>query len=74
MKESALDPKAKAKEIYFSYLNAGKGMTSDYLAQQSSHLHVNGIIEELDYNGIFHRTKTYWNEVIKEFKIMFNEK
>lgn len=74
MKESALDPKARAKEIYFSYLNAGKGMTSEHLAQVCSHIHVNGIIEELNHNGAFNRTKIYWVEVVDEFKIMFNEK
>ena len=44
--------KLKAKEIYFNFLNAGKGMISDYLAQQCTIVCVDEIIEAIGHCSI----------------------
>lgn len=42
-----MKPKEKAEEIYFAMLNAGKGFTSDFTAQQCAITSVNQIVESI---------------------------
>lgn len=75
-----MDPKEKAKEIYFAMLNAGKGFTSDYLAKECAMI----AVEEINYtlsklepkvheNGYWlyrelKATIPYWKKVKQELK------
>lgn len=52
-----MNAKEKAKEIYFSMLNASKGMISDHLAKECSKI----MIEELIIISIVN--KEYWKKV-----------
>lgn len=59
-----MSPKEQAKEIYFSMLNAGKGMISGYLANVCARNAVYLQINERD-TGI---RKQYWEKVLNELK------
>lgn len=70
-----VSPKEKAKEIYFSMANAGKGITSSYLAKKCAIILCNEMIEWETYcfgsavskddgKGI-----KYWNKVKTELKL-----
>lgn len=37
----------KAKEIYFSYINVGRGLTSDFLAKESAKVCVDKILNAI---------------------------
>lgn len=57
-------PKKKAKEIYFSMLNAGKGMVSDYLAKQCALIAIDLQIEA--HSGPRHHIKIYYWHKVKD--------
>jgi hypothetical protein len=52
-----MSSKSAALEIYSSYLNAGKGLISEYLAKQLSLIHVEALIEEHTW-----KNPLSWNE------------
>lgn len=61
-------PQEKAKEIYFAMLNAGKGLTSDYLAKECAKIAVNEIINSQpdNCNECGGGNKGYWIKVKTE--------
>lgn len=73
-----METKEKAKEIYFSMLNAGRGITSDYLAGECAMIMVNEIIDELQCIKEIYKIApsylTYWRSVKKELKKLTHKK
>ena len=60
-----MTPKEKAKELYFAFLNAGKGMTSEYLAGECAYICIDEITTQLTGSDC-DADKYYWHEVKKE--------
>ncbi len=71
--------KDKAKDIYFSMLNAGRGITSSHLAGESAKIAVQQLVDEFDcmvtiYGSKFKTYLTYWKRVLKELKKLCHDK
>ena len=66
-----MDAKTKAEEIYFSYLNVGKGLISDFLAKQCALILVEELIQEHDWKNPISwnvSRKKYWEQVKSEIQ------
>lgn len=65
--QNKISAKEKAKEIYYEYLNAGKGFISEFFAQQCAIL----CCEVLIFSNLSKQYKKefeYWQEVKNELK------
>jgi len=60
-----MTPEEKAQDIYFSFLNAGKGMMSEHLAKQCAIICINEIIQSSDHAGGW---DDYWQSVLSILK------
>ena len=61
-----MTPKEKAKEIYFSMLNAGKGFMSEYLAGECAMIAVEELVVQADTE--------YFKKVKRELKKLLHHK
>ena len=68
----ATNEKDKVLEIFHEILNEGKGMISEFLAQQITMVVIERIM--IEYGREFEADEKYWNKVKAEAKKLFHHK